>query len=80
MPQSLYYGNNSHQLLSISQPTPSELYTRSHENGSDLRIVGVMSHKLAMKKAHDQIAGTDAALAALQSKMASHRKDKDSKK
>ncbi|KAL9610276.1 MAG: hypothetical protein Q9167_005021 [Letrouitia subvulpina] len=76
----LSFGNNSHQLLSIPQPTRSELYACSPENDNDLRVIGVMSHKLAMKKAQDQIAGADAALAALQSKMASHQKDKDSKK
>ena len=61
----------------MAQPSRSELYAGGHS--TDLAFAGVLSHKLAMKQAQDTLAGTDAALAKLQSQMASHQKDKQSK-
>ncbi|KAL8713383.1 MAG: hypothetical protein Q9220_002582 [cf. Caloplaca sp. 1 TL-2023] len=75
----LHYGNRSQQLLSITQPTPSELYTYSPDQEGELRFAGTVTHKLAQKKVQETTAGADAALAALQSKMASHQQTKQSK-
>lgn len=75
----IQYGNRSQQLLSIAQPTQSELYNYSSDKEDDLRFAGLLTHKLAQKKVQENTAGADAALAALQSKMASHQQTKQSK-
>ncbi len=78
--QTLYYGNNkSRQLLTTAIPSPSEFYTYSEDKTDELALAGLLSHKIAMKKAQDHFASTDTALAMLQSSIASHRKDKQSK-
>ncbi|KAL8945956.1 MAG: hypothetical protein Q9222_007580 [Ikaeria aurantiellina] len=75
----LHYGNRSQQLLSIAQPTTSELYTYSPDKEGELHFAGTVTHKLAQKKVQETTAGADAALVALQSKMASHQQNKQSK-
>ncbi|KAI4205155.1 MAG: hypothetical protein LQ346_001488 [Caloplaca aetnensis] len=77
--QTIHYGNRTQQLLSIAQPTPSELYKYSPNAKDELRFAGNLTHKLAQKKVQENTAGADAALAALQSKMASHQQNKQSK-
>ncbi|KAL8734065.1 MAG: hypothetical protein Q9181_003349 [Wetmoreana brouardii] len=75
----LHYGNRSQQLLSIAQPTHSELYNYTPDREDELRFAGILTHKMAQKKVQENTAGADAALAALQSKMASHQQNKQSK-
>ncbi|KAL8722170.1 MAG: hypothetical protein Q9225_001314 [Loekoesia sp. 1 TL-2023] len=75
----IHYGNRAQQLLSIAHPTQSELYKYSPDKEDELRFAGLLTHKLAQKKVQENIAGADAALAALQSKMASHQQTKQSK-
>ncbi|KAL8694606.1 MAG: hypothetical protein Q9218_000788 [Villophora microphyllina] len=75
----LHYGNRSSQLLSIAQPTHSELYNFASSHEDELRFTGILTHKLAQKKVQENTAGADAALAALQSKMATHQQNKQSK-
>ncbi|KAL8868194.1 MAG: hypothetical protein Q9174_005148 [Haloplaca sp. 1 TL-2023] len=75
----LHYGTRSQQLLSIAQPTHSELYHYNPNEEDEFRFAGLMTHKLAQKKVQENTAGADAALAALQSKMASHQQNKQSK-
>ncbi|KAI4169038.1 MAG: hypothetical protein LQ343_005971 [Gyalolechia ehrenbergii] len=75
----IQYGTRTQQLLSIAQPTQSELYKYSPDKEDELRFAGLMTHKLAQKKVEENTAGADAALAALQSKMASHQQTKQSK-
>ncbi|KAL8836696.1 MAG: hypothetical protein Q9170_002828 [Blastenia crenularia] len=75
----LHYGNRSQQLLSIAQPTQSEIYRYSSTKEDELQFSGLLTHKLAQKKVQETTAGADAALAALQSKMASHQQNKQSK-
>lgn len=79
LPQTLHYGSKSHQLLTAPLASQTEMYTYSKDTDSELVFAGLLSHKLAMKQAQDNLAGTDAALAMLQSRMALHRKDKQSK-
>ncbi|KAL9026923.1 MAG: hypothetical protein Q9196_004484 [Gyalolechia fulgens] len=75
----IQYGNRTQQLLSIAQPTQSEIYQYSPDKADELRFAGLLTHKLAQKKVQENTAGADAALAALQSKMASHQQTKQSK-
>ncbi|KAL8656383.1 MAG: hypothetical protein Q9210_000310 [Variospora velana] len=75
----IHYGNRTQQLLSLAQSTQSELYRYSPDNEDQLRFAGILTHKLAQKKVQENTAGADAALAALQSKMASHQQNKQSK-
>lgn len=77
--QTIHYGNRTQQLLSIAQPTQSELYKYSPNQEAELLFAGNFTHKLAQKKVQENTAGADAALAALQSKMASHQQNKQSK-
>ncbi|KAI4197182.1 MAG: hypothetical protein LQ348_002190 [Seirophora lacunosa] len=77
--QTIHYGNKTQQLLSIAQPTQSELYKYSPDKEDQLHFAGTLTHKLAQKKVEENTAGADAALAALQSKMASHQQNKQSK-
>lgn len=79
LPQTLHYGNKTQQLLTTPLASQTELYSHSAEPAAELAFAGLLSHKLAMKQAQDNLAGTDAALAMLQSRMASHQKDKQSK-
>lgn len=76
----LHYGNKS-ELLHASSCTPSftEFYESSAKDENDLILTGRLSHKLAMQKAQEDIAGADEALIKLQSQLASHQKDKQSK-
>ncbi|KAL9600791.1 MAG: hypothetical protein Q9219_002929 [cf. Caloplaca sp. 3 TL-2023] len=75
----IHYGPRSQQLLSIAQPTQSELYKYSPHKEDEIRFAGLLTHKLAQKKVQESTAGADAALAELQSKMASHQQNKQSK-
>jgi len=77
--QTLHIGNKSHQLLATAQPSPAELYSYSPSKEDELAFAGVLSHNLAMNKVKVDLAGTDAALAMLQSQMASHEQSKQSK-
>ncbi|KAL8821877.1 MAG: hypothetical protein Q9223_000175 [Gallowayella weberi] len=75
----LHYGSRSQQLLSIAQPTPSELYNYTPDQEDELRFAGLFTHKLAQKKIQEDTAGVDAAMAALKSKMADHQQNKQNK-
>ena len=79
LPQTLHYGSKAQQLLTSPLSSQTELYTHSTKSAAELAFAGLLSHKIAMKQALDNLAGTDAALEMLQSRMASHRKDKQSK-
>ncbi|KAL9001031.1 MAG: hypothetical protein Q9169_000515 [Polycauliona sp. 2 TL-2023] len=76
----LHYGNRSQQLLSIAQPTQSELYKYTPDQQDELRFAGLITHKLAQKKVQETIASTDAAMEALISTMADHQQNKNNKK
>ncbi|KAL8769192.1 MAG: hypothetical protein Q9209_004826 [Squamulea sp. 1 TL-2023] len=76
----LHYGNRSQQLLSIAQPTQSELYNYTADQEDELRFAGLLTHKLAQKRAQEKTAGVDAAMEALKSKMADHQQNKQNKK
>ncbi|KAL8660372.1 MAG: hypothetical protein Q9202_006607 [Teloschistes flavicans] len=76
----LHFGNRSHQLLSIAQPTRSELYQYTDSHQDELRFAGILTHKLAQKKVQENTAGADAATATLQSQMATHQQNKQSKR
>ncbi|KAL8843854.1 MAG: hypothetical protein Q9205_002317 [Flavoplaca limonia] len=76
----LHYGNRSQQLLSLAQPTPSELYNYTPDKEDELRFAGLITHKLAQRKAQEHIAGADAAMEALKSQMADHQQNKNNKK
>ena len=60
-------------------PSHTQLYEYSTDNENELVFAGRLSHKLAMQKAQEDVAGADEALAKLQSQLASHEKDKQSK-
>ncbi|KAL8800676.1 MAG: hypothetical protein Q9182_004990 [Xanthomendoza sp. 2 TL-2023] len=75
----LHYGNRSQQLLSIVQPTHSELYNYTPDKEDELRFAGLFTHKLAQKKMQEDTASVDAAMAALKSKMADHQQNKQNK-
>ena len=77
--QTLHYGNKSQPLAASTSSSHSRLYDYSSENENELGFAGRISHKLAMQKAQEDIAGADEALAKLQSQLASHEKDKQSK-
>ena len=77
--QTLHYGNKSQPLAASTSSSHSRLYDYSSENENELAFAGRISHKLAMQKAQEDIAGADEALAKLQSQLASHEKDKQSK-
>lgn len=77
--QTLHYGNKSQPLAASTSPSYSRLYDYSSDNENELAFGGRISHKLAMQKAQEDIAGADEALAKLQSQLASHEKDKQSK-
>lgn len=66
-------------MLSIAQPTHSELYSYTPDRAGEFHFAGILTHKLAQKKVQENTAGADAALVALQSKMASHQQNKQSK-
>ncbi|KAL8683393.1 MAG: hypothetical protein Q9186_000655 [Xanthomendoza sp. 1 TL-2023] len=72
------FGKNL-QLLSIAQPTHSELYNYTPDKEDELRFAGLVTHKLAQKKIQEDTAGVDAAMAALKSKMADHQQNKQNK-
>ncbi|CAD6573650.1 MAG: hypothetical protein ASARMPRED_006228 [Alectoria sarmentosa] len=76
----LLYGNKS-QLLDASPCSPSstQIYESSIDDQNELALTGRLSHQLAMQKAQEDIAGADEALMKLQSQLASHQKDKQSK-
>ncbi|KAL8760077.1 MAG: hypothetical protein Q9199_000311 [Rusavskia elegans] len=76
----LHYGNRSQQLLSMAQPTQSELYHYTPNKEDELRFAGLFTHKLAQKKVQENTAGVDAAMEALKSKMADHQQNKNNKK
>ncbi|KAL8783154.1 MAG: hypothetical protein Q9213_004846 [Squamulea squamosa] len=76
----LHYGNRSQQLLSIAQPTQSELYSYTADEEDELRFAGLLTHKLAQKRVQEKTAGADAAMEALKSKMADHQQNKQNKK
>ncbi|KAI4196847.1 MAG: hypothetical protein LQ350_006313 [Teloschistes chrysophthalmus] len=76
----LHFGNRSHQLLSIAQPTRSELYQYTDSHEDELCFAGILTHKLAQKKVQENTAGADAAAATLQSQMATHQQNKQSKR
>ncbi|KAL9584251.1 MAG: hypothetical protein Q9212_002230 [Teloschistes hypoglaucus] len=76
----LHFGNRSHQLLSIAQPTHSELYQYTNSHEDELRFAGTLTHKLAQKKVQENTAGADAAAATLQIQMATHQQNKQSKR
>ncbi|KAL8731943.1 MAG: hypothetical protein Q9166_003075 [cf. Caloplaca sp. 2 TL-2023] len=77
--QTLHYGNRTQQLLSMAQPTHSELYNYDPQKEDELRFAGLLTHKLAQKKIQEDTAGIDAAMAALKSKMADHQQNKQNK-
>ena len=77
--QTLHYGNKSQPLATSSFPSQSQLYEYSPHSQNQLALTGRISHKLAMQKAQEDIAGADEALAKLQSQLASHERDKQSK-
>ena len=77
--QTLHIGNESHQLVATTQPMPTELYSHSPSAKDELAFAGILGHNLAMQKANNNLAGTDAALAMLQSQLDSHRQSKQSK-
>ncbi|KAI4104706.1 MAG: hypothetical protein LQ339_003784 [Xanthoria mediterranea] len=76
----LHYGTRSQQLLSIAQPTPSELYNYTPDEEDELRFAGLFTHKLAQKKVQENTAVVDAAMETLKSKMADHQQNKNNKK
>ena len=77
--QTLHYGNKSQPFAASTSSSHCRLYDYSSENENELAFAGRISHKLAMQKAQEDIAGADEALAKLQSQLASHEKDKQSK-
>ena len=74
----LHYGNKSQPLGANAFPSHTQLYEYS-DNENELALTGRLSHKLAMQKAQEDTAAVDEALAKLQSQLASHEKDKQSK-
>lgn len=77
----LQYGNKS-QLLDVSRrctPSSTQIYESSAEDENELALTGRLSHQLAMQKAQEDVAVVDEALMKLQSQLASHQKDKQSK-
>ncbi len=77
--QTLHFGNKSQPFVASTSSSHSRLYDYSSENENELAFAGRISHKLALQKAQEDIAGADEALAKLQSQLASHEKDKQSK-
>ena len=77
--QTLHYGNKSQPLAANTSSSYSRLYDYSSENENELAFAGRISHKLVLQKAQEDTAGADEALAKLQSQLASHEKDKQSK-
>lgn len=76
----LHYGNKSHLLDALpSTPSSTQIYQSSAEDENELALTGRISHRLAIKKAQEDIAGADEALMKLQNQLASHQKDKQSK-
>jgi len=74
--QTLNFGNRSKQLTADAQSTPTELYTYDPEASDELRFAALQSHRLAMKQAHDNTLGADAALTKLQMSLATVEKEK----
>lgn len=74
--KTLHCGNKPHQLLAAAQTSQGELYSNSAGSNDELAFTGRLSHKLAMQQMKDNLAETDAAMAMLQSRMASHKKEK----
>ncbi|KAF6237620.1 hypothetical protein HO173_004510 [Letharia columbiana] len=76
----LHYGNKSQPLdASPCNSSSTQIYESSTEDENKLALTGRLSHQLAMQKAQEDIAGADEALMKLQSQLASHQKDKQSK-
>lgn len=76
----LHYGNKSQPLdVSPCNSSSTQIYESSTEDENKLALTGRLSHQLAMQKAQEDIAGADEALMKLQSQLASHQKDKQSK-
>jgi hypothetical protein len=75
-PQTLHCGNKPYQLLTTSHIPHGELYSSSPGTNDELVMTGRLSHKLAMQQAKEKMAETDAALAMLQSRLDSHKKEK----
>ncbi|KAI9706589.1 MAG: hypothetical protein M1836_003596 [Candelina mexicana] len=76
----LHYGSSSRGLLPTPETIKQELYQLLvSENTSGFSMSGLVSHTLQVEK-KEETGGTDAALLALQSKMAALDKEKQSRK
>ncbi|KAI9682234.1 MAG: hypothetical protein M1817_000288 [Caeruleum heppii] len=77
----LRYADKTVNLTPASEDFRHELYT-STTSGTDsqLSFVGLASHRLRVRDAEEITAGVDHALLALQSKLAAHEAEKDSRK
>ncbi len=75
-PQTLHCGSKPYQLLTTSHIPHGELYSSSPDAKDELVMTGRLSHTLAMQQAKEKMAETDAAMAMLQSRLDSHKKEK----
>ena len=78
-PQTLDYGNRSKQLCATAQEHPTELYSYTADDSNNIAFNALQSHRLAMKKAQEDIVGADVALAKLQNQLAAAEREKQSR-
>ncbi|KAL9123911.1 MAG: hypothetical protein Q9217_006704 [Psora testacea] len=76
---SLHYGTKSRALSATPASSQNLLYTRAAQDIHELTLAGQLSHKLALHKAQEDIAGADEALTKLQNSLASAKQAKQIK-
>lgn len=69
------YAGDKLPLDASSEAFPAEIYTRSKENPGNMYFSGKLSLHLEMQKAREAIAGSDSALAVLQSTLTSMKEE-----